>query len=193
MSYYPILLDLKDKICIVIGGGRVAQRKVRSLIRAQARIYVVSPTLTAGLKQPLSKRKIFWIKSDYKKGLLKRAFLVVAATNNKQINLKVSQDIKNTNRLINIVDSPQDSNFIVPAVIQNKGLIICVSTSGQVPYLARRIKEDIKKTIIPQYTQALGILKVARQELKKTCPSAKIRKAILAQLTKRALKYRDAI
>jgi len=193
MSYYPILLDLKDKICIVIGGGRVAQRKVRSLIRAQARVYVVSPTLTAGLKQPLSKRKIFWVKSDYKKWLLKRAFLVVAATNNKQINLKVSQDIKNTNRLINIVDSPQDSNFIVPAVIQNKDLIICVSTSGQVPYLARRIKEDIKKTIIPQYTQALGILKVARQELKKTCPSAKIRKAILAQLTKRALKYRDAI
>jgi siroheme synthase-like protein len=187
MNYYPILLDLRDKKCVVIGGGRIAQRKACSLLKNQAQVSVISPTLTAGLKRLFKKGKILWIRSDYKREFLRRAFLVVAATNNKQINLRVYQDTKGANILINIVDSPKESTFIVPAVIQNKDLIISVSTSGKVPYLARRMKEDIKKTVIPRYIKALGILEIARQELKESCRSAKRRKTILAQLTRKAL------
>ncbi len=187
MNYYPVLLDLRDKKCIVIGGGRVAQRKVRSLLKSKAQVSVISPTLTVGLRQLVKKRKILWIRSNYKKKFLKDTFLVIAATNNKKINLKACQDTECGNILINVVDSLKESNFIVPAVIQNKDLIISISTSGMVPYLARRIKEDIKKTVVFQYARVLGILRVTRQELKQSCPNAKKRKAILANLIRKTL------
>jgi siroheme synthase-like protein len=184
---FPILLDLKDKKCVVVGGGRVAQRKLNSLLRAGACVYLISPTLSYALKQLIKRNKFFWIKSVYKKSLLKNAFLVIAATNDRKINSRISQDAKIAKILSNVVDSKDESNFIFPAVIQKKDLIISISTSAKVPYLAKRIKEDIKKRIMPRYIRLLGILEAARQKLKTTSVSAKRKKAILAGLASREL------
>lgn len=165
----------------------MAQRKVRSLLGGQARVCVISPTLTPGLRWLKDIGKISWIKSDYKKSFLKDAFLVIAATSNKTVNSKISYDTADSNILINVVDSPDKSSFIVPAVIKNRDLIVSVSTSGQVPYLSRKIKEDIRKSVIPRYLKALANLKIARRKLKASCPSFKKRKVILAELSREAL------
>lgn len=187
MGYYPVLLDLKEKKCIVIGGGKVARRKIHSLLKSEARVCVISPNLKPGLRRLSEKGKISWIKSYYRKKFLKDAFLVIAATDNKQVNSRVSRDAAAVKVLVNVVDSPAESSFIVPAVIRDGDLIVGISTSGQVPCLSRKIKEDINKSIIPRYAKALVSLRNARRQLKASCPSFKKRKAILARLAGKAL------
>ncbi|MFH1338556.1 MAG: bifunctional precorrin-2 dehydrogenase/sirohydrochlorin ferrochelatase [Candidatus Omnitrophota bacterium] len=187
MGYYPVLFDLEGKKCVVIGGGNVARRKVRSLLKSEARVCVISPELNPALRRLSKEGEISWIKSDYRKKFLRGAFLVIAATDNKQVNSKVSRDAAAANVLVNVVDSPSESSFIVPAVIRDGDLIVGISTSGQVPYLSRKIKEDIKESIIPRYGKALAALKNARRQLKASCPSFKKRKAILAKLAGKVL------
>ena len=183
MRYYPILLDLEAKKCIVIGGGKVAQRKVSSLIKCGAFVSVVSPQITKGLVELARKKKIFLIKENYQKKFLKGAFLVVAATNNKAINLKVSQDAKDLKALVNVVDSCALSSFIVPAVLAKGDLVIAISTSAKAPFLSKRIKEDFKKYICG-YPKSLNLLKDIRQELRLRYPDAKVRKSMLSRWIK---------
>ena len=183
MRYYPILLDLKTKKCIVIGGGKVAQRKVSSLIKCGASVTVVSPQIIKGLAELAKKKKILLIKENYQKKFLKDAFLVVTATNNKAINLKVSQDAKDLKALVNVVDSCALSSFIVPAVLAKGDLVIAISTSAKAPFLSKRIKEDLKKYIC-SYPKSLNLLKDIRQELRIRYPDAKVRKSMLSRWIK---------
>lgn len=160
----------------------MAERKVRSLLKAGALVWVISPILTKGLEQLKSNKKIFYIKSDYKKQFLKDSFLVIAATDNKVINLKISRDAEAFCLLVNIVDSPNESNFIVPATLQRGDLIISISTSGRAPCFSKKIKGELSKLIIPQYARLLDVLKDVREELRLKCPEAKIRESILTCL-----------
>jgi len=182
MRYYPALLDIKGKICCVIGAGTVAQRKVNSLLNAGANVCVISPTLTEGLKKLFKNKKISWIKSGYRKDFIKRAFLVVAATNDNKINRRVWRDAQKLKLLANIVDSLSQSNFIVPAVIEKDGLIISISTSGKAPCLAKKIRVDLAKQFLPRYAKSLKLLEEVRRELKSVCPKGAIRKSILTKL-----------
>ncbi len=182
MKYYPALLALKGKKCVVIGGGKVAQRKARSLVKTGASVRLISPVLTKGLKALKRSKKISCIKSGYQKKFLKNAFLVIAATGDNLINLKIAKDADKLRMLVNVVDSPDSSNFIVPAVLQSGDLIIGISTSGKAPALSKKIKEDLTKLIIPRYAGPLKLLEGIRKELKLNCPDPKTRKAVLARI-----------
>ena len=98
MRYYPLFVDLKGKICCVIGGGGVAERKVRALLKCHARVKVYSPELTAGLEKLCKAREIACRRSGFEKNFLRGAFLVVAATNNRLINSRISPALTRSHR-----------------------------------------------------------------------------------------------
>jgi len=144
MEYYPVCLNLKDKKCVVVGGGEVALRKVKSLVEAEAKVVVISPKITLALKELIDKNKITWLNQAYKSEYIKEdTFLVIAASNNKQLNAKIANEAQKLNLLVNVVDSPRVGNFILPATLRRGKLIISISTSGESPALAKKIKEDL--------------------------------------------------
>jgi len=183
MKYYPLLLDLKGKKCIVVGGGRVAQRKVHSLLKAGALVRVISPNLTQNLKKLARQNKIFWTTSRYQKRYIQNSFLVIAAVSDKKINSKISQDAQKSGILVNVVDSPEESSFIVPSHISRGDLIISISTSGKAPALSKRIRKDLTKLLVPRYSKFLKTLESIREDLKIRCSEPRLRKKILRVLT----------
>lgn len=159
MSYYPICLDLKNKKCIVVGGGEVALRKVKSLVEAHAKVVVISPQITSSLKELVNKNKITYLNQEYKSEYIKKdTFLLIAASNDKQLNAKIAKDASKLNLLINVVDSPQLCNFILPATLNRGKLIISISTSGQSPALAKKIKEDLQSIYGVEYEILVDLL-----------------------------------
>lgn len=142
MSYYPAFLDLKGKKAVVVGGGRIAERKVFSLIRSGAEITVVSPSLTRRLSRAEFDNRIRHVSRDYRKGDLRDSFLVIAATDDPATNRKVANDAP---ALVNVVDVPSQCNFIAPSVVRRGQLIIAVSTSASSPAFSRTIRKELEK------------------------------------------------
>ena len=138
MKYYPAFLDLNNRKVVVVGGGRVSERKVRSLLKAGAVVEVVSPTVTTGLKKLNDQGKIRHKKKRYAKGDLRGAFVVIAGTSSGAVNEKIAQD---SECLVNIIDIPADGNFIVPSLIRRGNLTIAISTGGASPAISKAVRK----------------------------------------------------
>jgi len=190
-SYYPVFLNLRGKGCIVVGGGRVAERKVLSLLKAGADITVISPELTKRLKEKSLKRsislskKIKHISRKYKKGDLKNAFLVIAATDSNKTNKKVSEDAPH---LINVVDVPSLCNFIVPSIVKRGPLTIAISTSGVSPSIAKAIRKELEKLYGAEFGKHLASLKKIRAKAMAEIKDKKKRERFLKSLAAEAFK-----
>lgn len=182
MEYYPLLLDLKGKKCVVVGGGSVAQRKVKSLLKAKAHVWVISPDLTKGLEQLKRKRTIVYVQSHYQEKYLQGAFLVIAATSDEKINRRVACDAQAQGKLTNVVDAPRLSNFIVPSSITQGDLIISISTSGKAPGLSKGLRIELCKSIVPRYAKLLRLLEDIRGRLKTKYPSQGLRAKLFNRL-----------
>lgn len=178
-SYYPAFLNLKGKKCIVIGGGKIAERKALSLLRAGAELTVISPELTAGLKKEKAKKRIKHIARRYQRGDLKNAFLVIAATDSHEINKRASVDAP---ELINVVDTPGLCNFIVPSVVRRGPLTIAISTSGVSPAISKKIREELEKLYGSHITKHLNTLKKMRTKVLKEVKEKKKREHLLKKL-----------
>ena len=144
MSYYPVLLELESKNVLVVGGGKVAQRKVETLLEYGALLSIVSKELTDNLEVLVEVQKVHLLGDEFNDKHLDNIFLVVAATNDKQLNHRVSESAKKRGLLINAVDQPPDCNFIVPSIIKKGDLLISISTSGKSPALAKRLREEME-------------------------------------------------
>jgi precorrin-2 dehydrogenase/sirohydrochlorin ferrochelatase len=147
MKYYPINLNIKDKLCVVIGGGSVAERKVMNLLRYGGRVRVVSPDLTNLLSKWMSQGKMEYIRSEYRASHLKGAFLVYAATSDRKVNAEIARDAAQRRLFVNVADSPAESTFILPAVVRKREISIAVSTNGLSPATSVRIRDRIKEFI----------------------------------------------
>ena len=181
-SYYPINLDLKGKKCVVVGGGKVAQRKVESLLACEANVLVASLKLSKRLKRFLEQSRITHFRGDYHPRILKDGILVIAATDKSDINFKIFQDAVRLNKLINVVDSPDRCNFFVPAVLRRGALTISISTSGSCPALARKIKQELKDLYGREYAKFLSLLGNLRPEIKAKYDSCAKRKLVWQRL-----------
>lgn len=175
MIVYPVNLNIKDKKCIVVGGGNVAERKVKSLLRANAAVNVISPNLTPTLQDLVMKKKVNYIARNYQAGDIKGCFLVICATDSKEINKIVAEEADNLGLLFNVIDDSKESNFTVPAVINRNDLIITVSTNGKSPAVAKQIKEELSQMYGEEYGYFLKIIAKYRQELKSNAKSSKDR------------------
>jgi len=145
VSYHPIAINLKNKQAIVIGGGKVAERKVQSLLDAGARVCVISPVLTSELCRLAGTDKISWKNKRVEQKDLPGADIVIAATSDTQVNKTLSNWAKKFKILINVVDQPGLSSFISPAVFKKSKAIVAVYTDGKDPVLSRDLKNFLKE------------------------------------------------
>ncbi len=143
-KYYPIALGINKGLGIVVGGGRVAQRKVLDLLRAGVRVKIISPILTTHLKRLEKSGRIKWVRRRVRREDLREAEIVIAATDQGEINNKVSLWTKKNSRLVNVVDNSALSNFISPAVFRKAEAIIAIYTEGRNPVLSRDLKNFLK-------------------------------------------------
>jgi precorrin-2 dehydrogenase/sirohydrochlorin ferrochelatase len=139
------LVNLTHSLCLVVGGGEIAERKVHALLDADARVRVIAPVVTDELADLARGGKIEWLARAYRSGDLADAFLVIAATDDPPINRAIAQDARAKGLLINIVDDPDYGNFIAPAVVRRGDLAIAISTGGDVPALAGHLRAQLEQ------------------------------------------------
>jgi precorrin-2 dehydrogenase/sirohydrochlorin ferrochelatase len=190
-----VFLNLKDKLCIVIGGGRVAERKIENLLTVQAKIKVISPEVTLKLKKLAEEGKIEWERRGYKKGDLNSAWLVIAATDNPEIQKEIFKEAEEKRIFCNVVDVPELCSFIVPSTIRRGLLTIAISTSGVSPAVARRLRETLEEIIGEEYVLYVELMKDLRKQILNLNLSPeekekKLQKLALAPIS-RYIKYRD--
>lgn len=161
--YYPVYLDLRGKRCIVVGGGTVAERKAGSLLKSGADVWIVSPDLSGQLKELVTQKKIGYIKEGFEERHLKDAFLVIGATDDPSINSRISREAQRKGILVNIVDLPEDCNFIVPSVVERGDLIISVSTCGKSPALSKKIRKELEQRYGEEYDEFIGLMGEIRE------------------------------
>ena len=147
MKFYPINLNIEGKRCVVIGGGKVAERKVSSILFCGGKVQVISPELTSELAKMAKQGEIDYIKSEYKPGFLKGAYIAYATTSNREVNSRVSRDGEKKGLPVNVCDSVKESAFILPAVLRRKGVTIAVSSEGKSPQEAVMVRDKLKKLI----------------------------------------------
>jgi len=165
MSYYPVCLDLQGRSCVVVGGGKVAERKVKGLLACNAQVKVISPDLTEFLSQLHAEGQLEWLNRYYKKGDLSQTFLVIAATDDEQAQQMVQDEATQLNKLLNVADVPQRCNFILPATVRRGDLTIAVATGGKSPALAKKLRKELEKRIGPEYTVLVNILGALRPQV----------------------------
>lgn len=163
MAFFPICLDIADRHCVVIGGGRVAERKVASLIECGAAVTVVSPELTEPLRCLADQGRINWLARPFQPGDLAGAFLVIAATDDAAVQEAVHGEAEQGNILLNVADVPKWCNFILPATTRQGDLSIAVSTAGKSPALARRLREGFDREFGAEYAVLVELLGELRQ------------------------------
>lgn len=145
MRYYPVALKLKGVYVLVIGGGKVAQRKAIGLLTAGAKVTVISPKATKVLERLADKAELNWLKRKVSKNDLAKARIVIAATNDALVNKNISLWSKKQGILVNIVDNSVLSTFISPAVFKNDKAVIAVNSNARDPELSRDLKNFLKE------------------------------------------------
>jgi precorrin-2 dehydrogenase/sirohydrochlorin ferrochelatase len=181
-DYYPIFINLKGRSCLVVGGGKVAERKVKRLMECKANITVVSPDITEVLNGYSVKKKIEHFKRCFMESDLEDQFLVIGATNDPSINEKVSNEARKKKILVNIADSSDLCDFILPSLIKRGDLQIAISTEGKSPALAAKIKEELSELYGREYEEFLNLLCGFRKRVLKEIKDPVKRKRVFRSL-----------
>ena len=166
MEYFPIFLDLKNRWCLLVGGGDIATRKGRLLSKAGARLRVVAPHISAELRELTAQNNGKLFEREYQASDLQGCVLAIAATDIEPLNEQISHDAKAINIPVNVVDSPALCTYITPAIIDRSPLVIAVSSGGEAPVLARLIRAKLETLIPANYGVLANIAKNWRDRVK---------------------------
>jgi precorrin-2 dehydrogenase / sirohydrochlorin ferrochelatase len=173
---YIACLILKDRPCLVVGGGEIGLEKVEGLLACGADVSLVSPEAVPALAFYADEGSIRWERREYRASDLEGKLLVVAATGTTEVNIAVHDDAERRQMLVNVVDVPPLCNFILPAIVRTGPLAIAISTSGSSPALAKRLKREIAETFGEPYARLAVILNEERGWAKDTLPTYQDRK-----------------
>lgn len=165
MSLFPMFLKLEGRSCLVVGGGKIGESKIRSLLTADARVRVVAPSVTRAVSRWAGAGIVEWSAQEFQPNDLAAAFLVVAATSSVEVNDFVYREARRRNVLCNVVDDPDRCDFYYPSVVRRGDLQIAISTGGSSPALAQRLRRDFEKQLAPVYAGWVDRLRKQRQEL----------------------------
>ena len=165
MSGYPIVLDGESIAALVVGGGRVAERKARALLAAGARVRIVAPSVSESLREiARSSARCSIIERQYERGDIADARLVFAATDERGVNAGVAEDARRADVLVNVADDGSLGDFVTPAAHESGALLITV-TAGGVPGAAARIRDALRERFDERYADALTQLGKLRSAL----------------------------
>jgi precorrin-2 dehydrogenase/sirohydrochlorin ferrochelatase len=163
--FYPILVDLQGKKALVVGGGKVAQRKIETLLEHGATVQVVAKELTVSLEELRRSGRLEFLGEEFSETFAEGVFVVFAATDDASLNRRVSRTAQQRGLLVNAVDQPADCNFIVPSVLSRGDLVIAVSTSGKSPAFARKVRVELERHFGEEYGSFLNLMGNLRKEV----------------------------
>lgn len=165
MRYYPVNLDVRNRDCLVVGGGGVAERKARTLLECGAKVVVIARDATGYLKALATEGLIELRLMGYQPSDIAGKLLVFSATDDEETNQRISQDAAKRGVLCNVADRPEACSFVLPAVVRQGFLLIAISTSNKSPALAKRIRQRMEKEFGPEYDVLLNLMSAIRQKL----------------------------
>jgi precorrin-2 dehydrogenase / sirohydrochlorin ferrochelatase len=165
MRYYPVNLDIQKRACLVIGGGGVGTRKVKTLLDCGAVVTVISPRVSAQLQEMATAGLIILEKRAYRAADLEGKFLVIGATDDQALNRRIHADAEALNTLCNIADRPEICNFILPAIVNRGDLVLAISTSGKSPAYAKILRKDLETQFGEEYEPFLFLMGAIRDRL----------------------------
>ena len=165
--YYPAFLDLRDRLCVIIGGGQIAEGKIASLLECGAKIKMISPEVTTQVQGMADAGILRLEKRKYEQGDLDGAFIAIAATNDNSVNREIAEEAEKRNVLLNVVDVTHLCTFIAPSVVKKGEVTVAISTSGLSPALARKLREELEVDPVLDYAYMAPMISEVRLELRK--------------------------
>lgn len=187
MRYYPVYLDIKERRCLVVGGGQVGTRKVNTLLQCGAKVTVISPQVTDQLARLAEQGRINLVQRDYRSEDLDQVFLVIGATDDQAFNRKIHQDAEAAQRLCNIADQPALCNFVLPSIINQGDLSIAISTAGKSPAFAKHLRRRLQDQFGPEYGHMLDLMGNIRKRLLAEAHTPEAHKPLFEQLIQSGL------
>ncbi len=181
-NLYPVYIDLTDKKCLVIGGGKVAERKIYHLLDYGCSILVVSPQAENSIEKWAHRKFIQWYPREFQDQDITDCFMVFVATDDCQINEKVSRLCREKGIMVNAVDDPPNCDFYVPSIVRQNSLVLAISTGGKSPAFARRLRSELEQVITPAYGEFVDMLGEQRELVKGHIKDIEIRKKIFEEL-----------
>ena len=185
MSLFPIFLKLSGRPCVVVGAGTIAESKIESLLQAEARVTVIAPDALPRVQEWAANGELTWVQREYREGDLDGAFLCVAATATNAVNRAVYTEANVKDILCNAVDDPPFCDYYFPSVVRRGELQVAISTAGESPALAQRLRKEINAALpldLGEWVMELGRL---RREVTAVEPIGEPRKQLLHELAQR--------
>jgi siroheme synthase-like protein len=177
IPFYIACLKLTGRRCLVVGGGEIGLEKVEGLLACDGRVVLLAPDAAPALQELAAEGSIEWIRREYEGPRdLDATFIVIAATDDTDVNIRVYDDAERRAMLVNVVDVPPLCNFILPAIVRTGPLAIAISTAGASPALAKRIKRQIAEEYGEPYARMAVLLNEVRGWAKGTLPTYQDRK-----------------
>ena len=165
--YYPAFLDVRDRLCVIIGGGQIAEGKIASLLECGAQIKMISPEVTAEVQGMADAGILRLEKREYREGDLEGVFVAIAATDDNSVNRQIAQEAAERNVLLNVVDVTHLCTFIAPSVVKKGEVTVAISTSGLSPALARKLRQELEVDPVLDYAYLAPMISEVRLELRK--------------------------
>jgi precorrin-2 dehydrogenase/sirohydrochlorin ferrochelatase len=175
--FYIACLKLSGRRCVVVGGGEIGLEKVEGLLACGGDVVLIAPEAVPALVGLASEGSIAWEQRDYRREDLEATFMVIASTDDTDVNIGIYDDAERRAMLVNVVDVPPLCNFILPAIVRTGPLAIAISTAGASPALAKRMKAEVSELFGEEYAQLAVLLNDARGWAKGTLPTYQDRKA----------------
>ena len=185
MTLFPIFVKLEGRSCLVVGAGSVGEPKIGSLLASQASVRVIAPTANATVAEWARAGVITWEAREFQISDLDDVFLVIVATSSREVNESIFLEARRRHILCNVVDDPEHCDFYYPAVVRRGDLQLAISTNGQSPALAQRIRRELEVQFGPEYGDWLEGLGRIRQQLFASGMKPDDRRRVLHELASR--------
>jgi precorrin-2 dehydrogenase/sirohydrochlorin ferrochelatase len=182
MSLYPIFLKLEGHKVLIVGGGLIAEQKIEAVLRSATDVTVVSPQITPRIRLWAHQGRIKYIGLNFRPGMTRGCFLVIAATDSEETNRAVYQEARESGALANAVDDPGYCDFYAPAVVSRGDFQIAVSTGGNSPALSQQVRKQLEQDFGPEYETWTAWLGRIREMMRKVLPRSDRRKELLMLL-----------
>lgn len=179
MSLYPVFLKLEGRKVLIVGGGLVAEQKIEAVLRSATDVTVIAPQITPRLRLWAHQRRLKHIGLEFRPGMAKGYFLVIAATDSEQVNRVVYDEARKSGALSNAVDDPGHCDFYAPAVVSRGEFQIAISTGGNSPALAQQVRKDLEQEFGPEYESWMAWLGRMRNAIRNLLPHSERRKELL--------------
>ena len=174
MKLYPINLDVEKKSCVVVGGGKVALRKIRGLLEAGAFVKVIAPEICAEVAELFQRGEILWTRAEFSAELLDDEIILIAATNNTEVNRRAADVARAKKILVNVVDET-GSNFNVPSRIRRGEFLLTISTGANSPAFSKFVRQMLEAEFGENFSAGLEIISRYRREVKQRLPNQSAR------------------